>query len=1120
MFRTSVFTLILGFVFLTGCGQLDAKLFGLDRLIDSPSKAAYPKVLSVEADVTNASNVGIFALPRFTTAQVVPISVNFSGPVDVTGTPTLELETGTTKRKANYASGSGTDTLVFEYSVVAGDSAPTLDYTGTTAIDLNGGTIEPANADATGTADEIANLLTLPAPGAANSLADTTPILVRTIPEVKELKAPDTDVYLDGVGLEVVVKYDQPVSVTGSPSITVKVGSNNRVANYIAQISSSELLFRYEIIVGDDDVDGVDLPAAITMTGATIVNPANEPAVTTLPAKDTSGVLTYTSALTAEFLSSSQIVSESAGDIYIPVHLNSPAPIPFKVAVQASGEATSDDYTLVTSELNFAIGEQSKMVHIKILDDSIAEPEKRIRLMLSKNSLGAGGVRAFHEIHINDDDGPVTPTVTDFRGFSSFWCALYSDKNLKCWGINNFGQLGNNTSTNNYTIPTTPTLTNVESFDVKQGTTVCAVRTGGEVWCWGRDNQGALSGSGSEGQINVPTKYINSGVKKVISLPRGHAFLDTAGDLWAWGTDREGLFSTSSSDLTLNYASRIKLMGSVQDFWVSFTGNFTTMCALNTSKDLYCWGDVSSIGLPMGVTTTQYRPSATPVASNVESFTFGRFFGAACVIKKNGATDETYCWGENYNKFIDPTASTTNNISTPTLLSSAYRDVMVTQQTICGIKGTDSSLWCWGRKKDLPDTEGQDGTSVAQKMIDGGVNKFLPNTYIDGASVTNCVSMTDGSVQCWGNLSTQKNQWSPILVKAGVAQVSLSRDVNYKHACAVTTSGAVDCWGKNASGQVGDRTTIDRVVPTESLARNQVQVSAARNATCSVSSYGEVRCWGFNESGAFGLGGAGLVYTSPQVLFSKDVKKVMLDERGGCALKNNGSLWCWGSNAYGQYQPGTLSSSNVPVEVKNSGVKDFTTRVGTTCLISDEDKLFCWGRTEKSATGQGPSSSPVLAIPTTPILEDVASVAIGGDGYFASGVCAVKTNGDMHCWGQSSGDLDLGNLQVPPTTPTLTDVKSVFLEIGTGCLVQGDEGKLICWGANSKGLVGDGQSAIVSFANRKTIFASGATNVAIGSDNTCAVVDANLYCWGDMTTKLVGVASSVVLPRTVFGLSN
>ena len=77
----------------------------------------------------------------YTTGEVIDVTVTFDETLTVTGTPQLTLETGATDRVVNFLSGSGTATLTFRYTVQAGDTSSDLDYTATTALALNGGTI-------------------------------------------------------------------------------------------------------------------------------------------------------------------------------------------------------------------------------------------------------------------------------------------------------------------------------------------------------------------------------------------------------------------------------------------------------------------------------------------------------------------------------------------------------------------------------------------------------------------------------------------------------------------------------------------------------------------------------------------------------------------------------------------------------------------------------------------------------------------------------------------------------------------------------------------------------------------------------------------------------------------
>ncbi|MEG4632126.1 DUF4347 domain-containing protein, partial [Microcoleus sp. AR_TQ3_B6] len=122
-----------------------------------------PTVTSITSTTTNGS---------YTVGQIIPITVQFSEPVSVTGIPQLTLATGGAGTPINYASGSGSNTLTFNYTVAAGQTSADLDYLSTAALALNGGTIQDA---ATNNAT-----LTLPTPATANSLGANKAIVIDT----------------------------------------------------------------------------------------------------------------------------------------------------------------------------------------------------------------------------------------------------------------------------------------------------------------------------------------------------------------------------------------------------------------------------------------------------------------------------------------------------------------------------------------------------------------------------------------------------------------------------------------------------------------------------------------------------------------------------------------------------------------------------------------------------------------------------------------------------------------------------------------------------------------------------------------------------------------------------
>ena len=134
------------------------------------------KDIVIDTAAPTVTNVSSDRNGTYTVNDKINIFVTFSENVIVTGIPQITLETGTTDSTVNYTMTTGNDTLTFEYTVSDGDNSPDLDYTNDFALTLNGGatiadTVKPTANNAN---------LTLPAPGAANSLGGNQAIIINT----------------------------------------------------------------------------------------------------------------------------------------------------------------------------------------------------------------------------------------------------------------------------------------------------------------------------------------------------------------------------------------------------------------------------------------------------------------------------------------------------------------------------------------------------------------------------------------------------------------------------------------------------------------------------------------------------------------------------------------------------------------------------------------------------------------------------------------------------------------------------------------------------------------------------------------------------------------------------
>ncbi len=153
--------------------ELDAAALQNDNTVDFAGISGTATWNFTSANVTVPTVTGVTSSTldgTYGTSDVIVVQVNFSENVNVTGVPTLTLDLAGIDAVVNYSSGTGTSTLVFNYTVSAGDSSADLDYVATNSLSLGTATIRSdsfANAD-----------LTLPNPGAAGSLGNNKNIVV------------------------------------------------------------------------------------------------------------------------------------------------------------------------------------------------------------------------------------------------------------------------------------------------------------------------------------------------------------------------------------------------------------------------------------------------------------------------------------------------------------------------------------------------------------------------------------------------------------------------------------------------------------------------------------------------------------------------------------------------------------------------------------------------------------------------------------------------------------------------------------------------------------------------------------------------------------------------------
>jgi alpha-tubulin suppressor-like RCC1 family protein len=135
----------------------------------------------------------------------------------------------------------------------------------------------------------------------------------------------------------------------------------------------------------------------------------------------------------------------------------------------------------------------------------------------------------------------LTSGVTAITGGYYHSCALTSAVGPKCWGRNNFGQLGNAGNANSSVPVDVSGLPAGADAIAVGGYHSCALTSSGGVKCWGAGGDGAL-GDGTNIDRNVPADVsgLTSGVSAIASGAYHSCALMSAGGIKCWGDNTGG----------------------------------------------------------------------------------------------------------------------------------------------------------------------------------------------------------------------------------------------------------------------------------------------------------------------------------------------------------------------------------------------------------------------------------------------------------------------------------------------------------------------------------------------------------------------------------------------------
>ena len=248
---------------------------------------------------------------------------------------------------------------------------------------------------------------------------------------------------------------------------------------------------------------------------------------------------------------------------------------------------------------------------------------------------------------LGDGTGVVRPMPVDVFGLSSgvaaiaagrsHTCALTASGGVMCWGDNSFGQLGDDTTTDRWILVDVHGLSSGVAAIAAGESHTCALTSAGGVKCWGKNDVGQLGDDTTTDRwIPVDVHGLSSGVIAIAAGGSHTCALTAAGGVMCWG-------SNTGDGTWVNRLTPVDVSGLTSGVTAITAGYYHT-CALTVAGGVKCWGRNYEGQLGDGTTTERWTPvDVSGLSSGVTAIAAGG--GHTCALTAVGGV---MCWGANF----------------------------------------------------------------------------------------------------------------------------------------------------------------------------------------------------------------------------------------------------------------------------------------------------------------------------------------------------------------------------------------------------------------------------------------------------------------------------------------
>jgi alpha-tubulin suppressor-like RCC1 family protein len=248
----------------------------------------------------------------------------------------------------------------------------------------------------------------------------------------------------------------------------------------------------------------------------------------------------------------------------------------------------------------------------------------------------------------------------------------------------------------------------------------------------------------------------------------------------------------------------------------------------------------------------------------------------------------------------------------------------------------------------------------------------------------------------------------------------------------------------------------------------------------------------------------------------------------------DGSMQCWGLGTSYQLGDGVSHQSSTAVDVTtvSATVAQAAATIESTCAVTTDGTVDCWGGDDLGTLGDGVENGPHLLCagigepcgddsPDAVAVEYSNMTQVSGAGRVDAArddFCATLYNGEVACWGVN--ETPFANIINDSTGQPLTGVDQVAIGSEVSfpnhvCALM-TNGTVECWGSNGVGQLGDGTTTdsptpvtVVGLNGAKTL--TGAVQVVAGNGFNCALLsNGTVACWGGNFAGQLGSSPSTL----------